>query len=59
MVFIPILYRYRYLFKSIWEYGYKTADNAARVIQASQALYNNASDDEKQNLICIWLKLML
>lgn len=45
--------------KSIWEYGYKTADNAARVIQASQALYNNASDDEKQNLICIWLKLML
>lgn len=43
-------YRYRYLFKSIWEYGYKTADNAARVIQASQALYNNASDDEKTEL---------
>ena len=36
--------------KSIWEYGYKTADNAARVIQASQALYNNASDDEKTEL---------
>ena len=37
--------------KSIWEYGYKTADNAARVIQASQALYNNASDDEKTELL--------
>ena len=36
--------------KSIWEYGYKTADNAARVIQASQTLYEDASNDEKTEL---------
>lgn len=36
--------------KAIWEYGYKTADNAARVIEASQALYDNATVDEKSEL---------
>lgn len=36
--------------KYIWEYGYKTADNAARVIQASQALYESIDGDEKTNL---------
>lgn len=36
--------------KSIWEYGYKTADNAARVIEASKILYDNASTEEKVEL---------
>ncbi len=34
----------------IWEYGYKVADNAARIIQAVPALYENASDSEKAEL---------
>lgn len=36
--------------KSIWEYGYKTADNAARVIEASKTLYDNATAEEKVEL---------
>ncbi len=34
----------------IWDYGYKVADNAARIIQASKALYDNASESDKANL---------
>ena len=36
--------------KAIWEYGYKTADNAARVIEASKALYENVAAEEKSEL---------
>lgn len=36
--------------QSIWEYGYKTADNAARVIKASLAMYDSCNDDEKAEL---------
>ena len=35
---------------SIWEYGYKVADNATRVIQASQALYEGSNTEEKAQL---------
>lgn len=35
---------------SIWEYGYKTADNAARIIEGVQTLYNNASEADKRKL---------
>ena len=35
---------------SIWEYGYKVADNATRVIQASQALYEGSNAEEKAQL---------
>lgn len=34
----------------IWEYGYKVADNAARVIVGAQALYDAASDADKKIL---------
>lgn len=36
--------------KYIWQYGYKVADNAARVIQGSQALYEGASAEEQSTL---------
>ncbi len=36
--------------KYIWEYGYKVADNAARVIQASKDLYEESIDSEKAEL---------
>lgn len=36
--------------KAIWEYGYKTADKAARVIEASKALYENVAAEEKSEL---------
>lgn len=36
--------------KSIWEYGYKIADNATRVINASQALYESCTTEEKAQL---------
>ena len=36
--------------KNIWNYGYKVADNAARVIEASEALYNESSTSEKAEL---------
>ena len=36
--------------QDIWEYGYKVADNATRVIQASQALYEGSNDEEKAQL---------
>ena len=35
---------------SIWEYGYKVADNATRVIQAAQALYEGSNTEEKAQL---------
>ena len=35
---------------SIWEYGYKVADNAARIIEAIPALYENATEEEKAEL---------
>ena len=35
---------------SIWKYGYKVADNATRVIQASQALYEGSNAEEKAQL---------
>lgn len=35
---------------NIWNYGYKVADNTARIIQASNALYENASDSERSKL---------
>lgn len=34
----------------IWEYGYKVADNAARVIVGANNLYANSSDSEKGDL---------
>lgn len=34
----------------IWQYGYKVADNAARVIQASKALYESVGTDEQATL---------
>jgi hypothetical protein len=34
----------------IWDYGYKVVDNAARIIQAAQALYANATESEKAEL---------
>ena len=42
-----------YLFY-IWEYGYKVVDNSARIIKASKALYDDATDDDKARLdICM------
>lgn len=35
---------------AIWQYGYKVADNAARIIEAVPALYENALDNEKAEL---------
>lgn len=35
---------------SIWKYGYKVADNAARIIEAIPALYENATEEEKAEL---------
>ena len=35
---------------SIWEYGYKVADNAARIIEAIPALYETATSEEKAEL---------
>ena len=38
----------------IWNYGYKVADNAARIIQASEALFEGATDSEKDELnLCL------
>lgn len=34
----------------IWNYGYKVADNAARVITGGKALYEHSSDSEKTEL---------
>ncbi|WP_455673495.1 RagB/SusD family nutrient uptake outer membrane protein [Phocaeicola sp.] len=34
----------------IWEYGYRVADNAARVIQAADNLYGESNDAEKASL---------
>lgn len=34
----------------IWEYGYKVADNSARVIQAGDVLYGESNDSEKADL---------
>ena len=34
----------------IWEYGYKVADNAARIIDAVPALYETATSEEKAEL---------
>ncbi len=31
----------------IWEYGYKIVDNSARIIEAAEALYADATDDDK------------
>ncbi len=36
--------------RNIWEYGYKVADNAARVIQGAQALYDNCTVSEQGEL---------
>lgn len=36
--------------ESIWEYGYKVADNSARVIQAAEALYANSTASDKAKL---------
>lgn len=36
--------------KYIWEYGYKVADNAARIIEASKAIYETSNDEEKKQL---------
>lgn len=36
--------------KYIWEYGYKVADNAARIIEASKAIYDTSNDEEKKQL---------
>lgn len=33
--------------EDIWEYGYKIADNAARIINGVQALYENSKAEEK------------
>lgn len=34
----------------IWEYGYKVASNATRVIQAAKSIYENCSEEEKATL---------
>ena len=34
----------------IWEYGYKVADNAARIIKAVDEIYGNASSSEQEEL---------
>ena len=34
----------------IWTYGYKVVDNSARIIQAADAIYDNATESEKQSL---------
>lgn len=34
----------------IWEYGYKVADNSARIIKAANELYDSAEDSEKSDL---------
>ena len=34
----------------IWEYGYKTADNAARIIEGIQALYDKVNEADKKKL---------
>lgn len=40
--------------RDIWEYGYKTADNAARIIAAGKQLYASASEEEKKELdLCL------
>ena len=36
--------------EAIWTYGYKVADNAARIIQAIPALYEGATAEEQANL---------
>lgn len=33
--------------KNIWEYGYKTADNAARIIEGAPAIYESSTAEEK------------
>ncbi len=38
--------------KDIWEYGYKVADNAARVIKGATALYESSSTADKASLDC-------
>lgn len=35
---------------NIWEYGYKVADNSARIIKAANELYDSAEDSEKSDL---------
>ena len=35
---------------NIWTYGYKVADNTARVIKAVDEIYGEASDSEKEEL---------
>lgn len=35
---------------NIWEYGYKVADNATRVINAAQALYEDCTPEDKAQL---------
>lgn len=34
----------------IWQYGYRVADNAARIIQGAQAIYEGCSTEEKAEL---------
>ncbi len=36
--------------RRIWEYGYKVADNSARIIKAGNELYASAAEDEKADL---------
>lgn len=36
--------------KDIWNYGYKVADNAARIIEAVPVLYEGCTDEEKAEL---------
>lgn len=38
------------ILKEIWQYGYKVADNATRVIVAAEALYPDASAEDQQFL---------
>lgn len=35
---------------NIWEYGYKVADNSARIIEAALKLYDGATDAEKADI---------
>lgn len=35
---------------AIWQYGYRVADNAARIIQGAQAIYEGCSTEEKAEL---------
>lgn len=35
---------------AIWQYGYRVADNAARIIQGARALYDGCTADEKAEL---------